>query len=99
MEFKPTKIPEVIIIEPAIHGDERGFFMETYQESEFSAAGIQGKFVQDNHSGSVQGTLRGLHYQIQQTQGKLVHVHRREGGRKISLLAVRECASSNWFSG
>jgi dTDP-4-dehydrorhamnose 3,5-epimerase len=74
MEFKPTKIPEVIIIEPAIHGDERGFFLETYREAEFSAAGIQVNFVQDNHSGSVQGTLRGLHYQIQQTQGKLVQV-------------------------
>ncbi len=74
MEFIPTKIPEVILINPVVYGDERGFFLETYREAEFSAAGIQGKFVQDNHSGSIQGTLRGLHYQIQRTQGKLVQV-------------------------
>ncbi len=71
MEFKPTMIPEVMIVEPAIHGDEQGFFMETYREVEYSAAGIDGNFVQDNHSGSVQGTLRGLHYQIQQSQGEI----------------------------
>ena len=74
MEFKPTTIPEVILICPVVYGDERGFFMETYREVEFSAAGIPGNFVQDNHSGSVQGTLRGLHYQIKQSQGKLVQV-------------------------
>lgn len=74
MEFTPTSIPDVILINPAVYGDERGFFMETYREAEFSAAGISGKFVQDNHSGSVQGTLRGLHYQVKQTQGKLVQV-------------------------
>ena len=74
MEFTPTSIPDVILINPAVYGDERGFFMETYREAEFSAAGIGGKFVQDNHSGSVQGTLRGLHYQVKQTQGKLVQV-------------------------
>jgi len=74
MEFKPTTIPEVILITPVVYGDERGFFMETYREVEFSAAGIPVNFVQDNHSGSVQGTLRGLHYQINQSQGKLVQV-------------------------
>ena len=74
MEFKPTALPEVILISPVVYGDERGFFMETYREVEFSAAGIPGNFVQDNHSGSVQGTLRGLHYQINQSQGKLVQV-------------------------
>jgi len=74
MEFKPTKIPEVIIIKPAVHSDERGFFMETYRAEKFAAAGILDSFVQDNHSGSMQGTLRGLHYQIRQTQGKLVQV-------------------------
>jgi dTDP-4-dehydrorhamnose 3,5-epimerase len=74
MEFKPTILPEVILISPVVYGDERGFFMETYREVEFSAAGIPGNFVQDNHSGSVQGTLRGLHYQIKQSQGKLVQV-------------------------
>jgi len=74
MEFIPTILPDVIIIDPVVYGDERGFFMETYRETAFAAAGISTNFVQDNHSGSVQGTLRGLHYQIQQSQGKLVQV-------------------------
>jgi len=74
MEFIPTILPDVIIIDPVVYGDERGFFMETYREPAFAAAGISTNFVQDNHSGSVQGTLRGLHYQIQQSQGKLVQV-------------------------
>ena len=74
MEFKPTNIPEVILISPVVYGDDRGFFMETYREAEFSSAGIEGKFVQDNHSGSVQGTLRGLHYQVRHPQGKLLQV-------------------------
>lgn len=74
MDFKATKIPDVIIVEPTVHGDDRGFFFETYREENFAAAGIVGQFVQDNHSGSVQGTLRGLHYQIQQAQGKLLQV-------------------------
>lgn len=74
MDFKATKIPEVIIIEPTVHSDERGFFMETFRAGEFAAAGIAGPFVQDNHSGSAQGTLRGLHYQIKQAQGKLLQV-------------------------
>ena len=74
MEFIPAKISDVIIIEPHIFSDERGFFLETYREAEFKAAGIGGRFVQDNHSGSARGTLRGLHYQIRQPQGKLVQV-------------------------
>lgn len=64
MEITPTNIPEVKLIKPKVHGDERGFFMETYQRERFAAAGIPHTFVQDNHSGSRQGTLRGLHYQI-----------------------------------
>jgi dTDP-4-dehydrorhamnose 3,5-epimerase len=74
MDFIPTSIPEVILIHPVVFSDERGFFMETYRQAEFLNAGIQGNFVQDNHSGSVKGTLRGLHYQIEQAQGKLVQV-------------------------
>lgn len=74
MDFKPTNIPEVIVVNPVVYSDERGFFMETYREAVFTSAGIADNFVQDNHSGSVQGTLRGLHYQIRQTQGKLVQV-------------------------
>ncbi len=74
MRFVPTAIAEVIVIEPQVFGDERGFFMETWHRARFAAAGIDAEFVQDNHSRSVQGTLRGLHYQIQQAQGKLVRV-------------------------
>ena len=74
MIFTPTTIPDIILIEPNVFGDERGFFMETYQLNKFAKAGISTNFVQDNHSGSQQGTLRGLHYQIKQTQGKLVRV-------------------------
>ncbi len=74
MEFKPTQFPEVILVKPAVFSDERGFFMETYRAENFAKAGIADNFVQDNHSGSVQRTLRGLHYQIRQPQGKLVQV-------------------------
>jgi dTDP-4-dehydrorhamnose 3,5-epimerase len=74
MEFEPTSIPDVIAIKPKVFGDERGFFMETYQAEQFAAAGIDFDFVQDNHSGSRRGVLRGLHYQIRNPQGKLVRV-------------------------
>jgi dTDP-4-dehydrorhamnose 3,5-epimerase len=74
MKFTPTSLPDVLLIEPRVFGDERGFFMETFQEKVFSDAGIGEKFVQDNHSGSQKGTLRGLHYQVRQAQGKLVRV-------------------------
>jgi dTDP-4-dehydrorhamnose 3,5-epimerase len=74
MHFIPTDIPEIIIIEPEVFGDARGFVMETYRAGRYAQAGIQATFVQDNHSGSRQGTLRGLHYQIRQTQAKLVRV-------------------------
>ena len=72
MEFIPTEIPDVILVRPKVFGDTRGFFMETYHGKRFAEAGIGADFVQDNHSGSHQGTLRGLHYQIRQAQGKLV---------------------------
>ncbi len=68
----PCRIPDVVLIEPRLFGDQRGFFMETYQQKIFAEHGITAQFVQDNHSGSRRGTLRGLHYQIQQAQGKLV---------------------------
>jgi dTDP-4-dehydrorhamnose 3,5-epimerase len=74
MRFEPTSIPEVVIITPTVFGDDRGFFMETYQAQRFGAAGLPFIFVQDNHSGSQKGTLRGLHYQIRQPQGKVVRV-------------------------
>jgi dTDP-4-dehydrorhamnose 3,5-epimerase len=74
MDFVPTEIPEVILIRPKVFGDARGYFLETWQEQKFAAAGIRVNFVQDNHSRSTRGVLRGLHYQIQQPQGKLVRV-------------------------
>jgi len=74
MSFIPTTIPDVILIEPKVFADERGFVLESYQKQRFTAAGIPFDFVQDNHSKSQQGVLRGLHYQIQQAQGKLVRV-------------------------
>lgn len=74
MEFTPTALPEVILVQPRVFGDARGFFMETYHAEKFRSGGIDAVFVQDNHSGSQQGTLRGLHYQIRQAQGKLVRV-------------------------
>ncbi len=74
MRVTATAIPDVLLIEPAVFGDERGFFMETWQRRKFAEAGIDYDFVQDNHSRSVRGTLRGLHYQIRQPQGKLVRV-------------------------
>ncbi len=68
----PAAIPEVLLLEPVVHGDRRGFFLETWHEPRYVAAGIPGPFVQDNHSRSVGHTLRGLHYQVRQPQGKLV---------------------------
>jgi dTDP-4-dehydrorhamnose 3,5-epimerase len=71
--FTPTVIPDVMVIEPRVFSDARGFFMETYKRSEFVAQGISQTFVQGNHSKSSRGTLRGLHYQKQpKAQGKLV---------------------------
>lgn len=74
MNFITTSIPDVLLIKPKLYEDSRGFFMETYQKERFSNAGIPCDFVQDNHSSSCKHTLRGLHYQIRHTQGKLVRV-------------------------
>jgi len=74
MKAIPTRLPEVLLIEPRVFGDSRGFFFESWNKREFERAGITAKFVQDNHSRSAQGVLRGLHYQIRQPQGKLVRV-------------------------
>ena len=74
MKFTPTRIPGVFVIEPKLFQDERGFFLESYQKNHFKNAGIDADFVQDNHSKSRYGTLRGLHYQIKHPQGKLVRV-------------------------
>jgi dTDP-4-dehydrorhamnose 3,5-epimerase len=75
VKVTPTAIPDVLIIEPKVFGDARGFFFESFNEKAFDeAVGRRVNFVQDNHSRSAKGVLRGLHYQIQQTQGKLVRV-------------------------
>ena len=72
MRFVSTELPGVVLVEPDIHRDGRGFFFETYQMEKYRAGGIEGPFVQDNHSRSVAGTLRGLHLQVRRPQGKLV---------------------------
>ncbi len=75
MHIIQTAIPEVLILEPKVFGDERGFFFESFNARAFSeATGLNPNFVQDNHSRSQQGVLRGLHYQVEQAQGKLVRV-------------------------
>lgn len=77
MRIVPTAIPEVLILEPQVFGDARGFFMESYNERAFGqATALQPRFVQDNHSRSARGVLRGLHYQIRSPQGKLTRVVR-----------------------
>ena len=75
MEIIKTKIPDVLILEPKVFGDDRGFFFESFNEqSLFDQAGVKARFVQDNHSKSSKNVIRGLHYQIKQPQGKLVRV-------------------------
>ncbi len=74
MDIKKTKIPEVVVLEPKVFGDERGFFLESYNQKRFEEIGLGRNFVQDNHSRSARNVLRGLHYQLGQPQGKLVRV-------------------------
>jgi dTDP-4-dehydrorhamnose 3,5-epimerase len=74
MNFRRTKIPEVVVLEPKVFGDERGFFLESYNQRSFEELGLTRTFVQDNHSHSAQNVLRGLHYQLGQPQGKLIRV-------------------------
>lgn len=74
MKFVPTEIPDLLVIAPKVIDDARGFFMETWHEQVFREHGLDLRFVQDNHSRSTRGVLRGLHYQVQQAQGKLVRV-------------------------
>ena len=73
-QFEKTKLPGVVIIQPQVFGDSRGYFMETYKKNVFVEAGIDKEFVQDNESSSTKGVLRGLHFQKEHTQGKLVRV-------------------------
>ncbi|HSY91992.1 MAG TPA: dTDP-4-dehydrorhamnose 3,5-epimerase [Candidatus Binatus sp.] len=91
----PTSLPGVVILEPRVFGDERGFFLESYNEKVFAELGITERFVQDNHSSSQRNVLRGLHYQIKQTQGKLVRAVEGE----ILDVAVDVRRSSPMFGG
>ncbi|HEX4886077.1 MAG TPA: dTDP-4-dehydrorhamnose 3,5-epimerase [Casimicrobiaceae bacterium] len=74
MQLLPADIPDVLVVEPTVFGDARGFFMESWNRRAFAQAGLDAQFVQDNHSLSRRGVLRGLHYQIREPQGKLVRV-------------------------
>jgi dTDP-4-dehydrorhamnose 3,5-epimerase len=94
MEIISTEIPDVIMIEPTVYGDDRGFFYESYNKKRFEeATGTTADFVQDNHSKSTKGVLRGLHYQIKQAQGKLVRVI----GGEVLDVAVDIRRSSSTF--
>ena len=90
-----TSLPGVVILEPRVFGDERGFFLESYNQKVFAELGIEEHFVQDNHSGSRRNVLRGLHYQIKQAQGKLVRAVEGE----ILDVAVDMRRSSPTFGG
>lgn len=74
MKVRPAQINDVLLLEPTVHRDARGFFLESWHQERLTALGLPARFVQDNHSHSVRGTLRGLHYQVDQPQGKLVRV-------------------------
>ncbi len=74
MKAIPTAIPDVVLLEPTIFGDDRGFFLESYSERSFQRLGLPTRFVQDNHSKSIRSVLRGLHYQLGKSQGKLIRV-------------------------
>lgn len=74
MRVTPSACPDVLVVEPQVHGDARGFFLESWNRRAFAEAGIDADFVQDNHSRSMRGVLRGLHYQVEHAQGKLVRV-------------------------
>ena len=97
MKFLTTPIAGAMIVEPQVLGDERGFFMETWRADRFAAAGIDASFVQDNHSRSAKGVLRGLHYQLPNPQGKLARVI--AGAVFDVIVDLRESSASfgQWF--
>ena len=99
MNFLPTEIPEVMILEPRIFQDKRGFFIETYKQEVFKKNGIQFNFVQDNHSGSQAGVLRGLHYQLRYPQGKLLRVVKGEIFDVAVDLRRSSQSFGNWVGG
>jgi len=93
MKYTPLSIPDVVLLEPQVFGDHRGFFLETFRQDDFETYVGNYVFVQDNHSKSTKGILRGLHYQIKQPQGKLVRVT----SGTVFDVAVDIRRSSPWF--
>jgi dTDP-4-dehydrorhamnose 3,5-epimerase len=97
MQFMRTELEGVLIVEPEVFEDERGFFMESYHKPRFQAAGIDVEFVQDNHSRSGKGVLRGMHYQLRHPQGKLVRVIRGEALDVAVDLRRRSATFGRWL--
>jgi len=97
MQFIATEIPGVNVVEPKVFEDERGFFMETFHQPRFAAGGIELPFVQDNHSRSKRGVLRGLHYQLRYPQGKLVRAVRGESFDVAVDLRRSSPTFGRWF--
>lgn len=97
MECKATPLAGVVVLKPKIFGDERGFFLETWNERVLADVGINAKFVQDNHSRSRQGILRGMHYQTEHTQGKLVRVSAGEVFDVVVDVRVDSTTLGQWF--
>ena len=95
-EFEKTKIPGVVIVHPKVFGDSRGYFMETYRKEDYAAFGIDKEFVQDNESSSTKGVLRGLHFQKNHTQGKLVRVTHGEVFDVAVDVRPGSCTYSQW---
>ena len=105
VQVLPTSLQDVLIVEPKVFGDERGFFLEVFNQATFAKLGLPTEFVQDNQSGSQKGVLRGLHYQIQQPQGKLVRALRgaifdvavdlRRGSKQFGKWAGVELSAEN----
>jgi dTDP-4-dehydrorhamnose 3,5-epimerase len=93
MKLLPSDLPEVFIVEPTVFGDERGFFFESWNAERFSEAGLDCSFVQDNHSRSAKGVLRGIHYQLTRPQGKLVRV---AAGRVFDVAVDLRRSSANF---
>jgi dTDP-4-dehydrorhamnose 3,5-epimerase len=97
MRFAPTELPGVVVVEPDVHRDGRGFFLETYHAEKYRAGGIEGPFVQDNHSHSVARTLRGLHLQHRRPQGKLIRVIEGEIFDVVADVRVGSPTFGQWF--
>jgi len=98
MRFIPTELPGLVLIEPRVFEDPRGFFMETFHSEHFRDAGLPIQFVQDTHSRSVAGTLRGLHYQLRRPQGKLVRCTRGEVLDVAVDLRLDSPTLGRWFA-